>query len=281
MYFHHSIFLTPPLPFQTKFGRVRSEDFIVARMVKWAIRGLLTIGLYMAVEETLKALKVAFWPGLCGARSVWDLTYDTVKHFKGRQYAELQRHERSTEGNYWVWKLRLVDCVFKVLITTVKSIHHGCRFTFSQALKTVLCKVVAQPNYVDAWVGQIVGYVGECLVLGVIVEGRIICVLGIVLKGNENQCLANRKSLATKICRSSDFFNQIGFSSCLFADSLVNLLRPVRQKSQYFFLQVCKQIRIGTVLKFDFLRSTCACKWLLDELWRYGVGVTHGVKKTP
>ncbi|GJZ78352.1 reverse transcriptase [Tanacetum coccineum] len=26
---------------------------------------------------------------------------------------------------------------------------------------------------------------------------------------------------------------------------------------------VCKQIRIGTVLKFDFLRSTCACKWLL------------------
>ncbi|GKA21566.1 hypothetical protein Tco_0701555 [Tanacetum coccineum] len=27
---------------------------------------------------------------------------------------------------------------------------------------------------------------------------------------------------------------------------------------------VCKQIRIGTVLKFDFLRSTCACKWLLE-----------------
>ncbi|GJZ57777.1 hypothetical protein Tco_0613271 [Tanacetum coccineum] len=27
---------------------------------------------------------------------------------------------------------------------------------------------------------------------------------------------------------------------------------------------VCQQIRIGTVLKFDFLRSTCACKWLWD-----------------
>ncbi|GKA80926.1 hypothetical protein Tco_0787618, partial [Tanacetum coccineum] len=27
---------------------------------------------------------------------------------------------------------------------------------------------------------------------------------------------------------------------------------------------VCNQIRIGTVLKFDFLRSTCACKWLLE-----------------
>ncbi|GJS78583.1 hypothetical protein Tco_0728464 [Tanacetum coccineum] len=31
-----------------------------------------------------------------------------------------------------------------------------------------------------------------------------------------------------------------------------------------------KQIRIGTVLKFDFLRSTCACKWLLG-IMRYKV----------
>ncbi|GJR17320.1 hypothetical protein Tco_0965847 [Tanacetum coccineum] len=32
---------------------------------------------------------------------------------------------------------------------------------------------------------------------------------------------------------------------------------------------VCKQIRIGTVLKFDFLRSTCACKWLLEIMRRW------------
>ncbi|GJX05580.1 hypothetical protein Tco_0191496 [Tanacetum coccineum] len=36
--------------------------------------------------------------------------------------------------------------------TTVKCIPHGCRLAFSQALKTVLCKVVAQPDFVDAWV---------------------------------------------------------------------------------------------------------------------------------
>ncbi|GJX05578.1 hypothetical protein Tco_0191494 [Tanacetum coccineum] len=35
---------------------------------------------------------------------------------------------------------------------TVKCIPHGCRLAFSQALKTVLCKVVAQPDSVDAWV---------------------------------------------------------------------------------------------------------------------------------
>ncbi|GJS96161.1 putative reverse transcriptase domain-containing protein [Tanacetum coccineum] len=35
-------------------------------------------------------------------------------------------------------------------------------------------------------------------------------------------------------------------------------------------------IRIGTVLKFDFLRSTCACKWLLEiqSLWEYCLEAT-------
>ncbi|GKB17841.1 hypothetical protein Tco_0851764 [Tanacetum coccineum] len=46
----------------------------------------------------------------------------------------------------------LLDRVFKVPITTVKCIPHGCRLAFSQALKTVLCKVVAQPDSIDAWV---------------------------------------------------------------------------------------------------------------------------------
>nr|GFB18597.1 reverse transcriptase domain-containing protein [Tanacetum cinerariifolium] len=55
-----------------------------------------------------------------------------------------------TEG--LVFNAKLLDRVFKVPITTVKFIPHGCRLTFSQALKTVLCKVVAQPDSIDAWV---------------------------------------------------------------------------------------------------------------------------------
>ncbi|GJR01492.1 hypothetical protein Tco_0524476 [Tanacetum coccineum] len=46
---------------------------------------------------------------------------------------------------------------------------------------------------------------------------------------------------------------------------------------------VCKQIRIGTVLKFDFLRSTCACKWLLG-IMRYAddeVKVLVGLDEDP
>ncbi|GJR53721.1 hypothetical protein Tco_1404242 [Tanacetum coccineum] len=46
----------------------------------------------------------------------------------------------------------VLDHVFKVPITTVKCISYGCRLAFSQALKTVLCKVVAQPDSIDAWV---------------------------------------------------------------------------------------------------------------------------------
>ncbi|GJS87392.1 hypothetical protein Tco_0770028 [Tanacetum coccineum] len=48
----------------------------------------------------------------------------------------------------------VLDRVFKVPITTVKCISHGCRLAFSQALKTVLCKVVAQPDSIDAWVSH-------------------------------------------------------------------------------------------------------------------------------
>ena len=47
---------------------------------------------------------------------------------------------------------KLLDRVFKVPITTVKSIPHGCRLAFSQALIIVLYKVVAQPESVDTWV---------------------------------------------------------------------------------------------------------------------------------
>ncbi|GJY87374.1 hypothetical protein Tco_0502002 [Tanacetum coccineum] len=43
-----------------------------------------------------------------------------------------------TEG--LVLDAELLDRVFKVPITTVKCIPHGCRLAFSQALKTALCK---------------------------------------------------------------------------------------------------------------------------------------------
>nr|GEU54181.1 hypothetical protein [Tanacetum cinerariifolium] len=46
----------------------------------------------------------------------------------------------------------LLDRVFKVHVTTVKCIPYGCRLAFSQALKTVLCKVVAHPYSVNVWV---------------------------------------------------------------------------------------------------------------------------------
>ncbi|GKB85550.1 hypothetical protein Tco_0957822 [Tanacetum coccineum] len=40
----------------------------------------------------------------------------------------------------------LLDRVFKLPITTVKSIPHGCRLAFSQALKTILYKVCRPKN---------------------------------------------------------------------------------------------------------------------------------------
>ncbi|GKA41099.1 hypothetical protein Tco_0733692 [Tanacetum coccineum] len=76
-------------------------------------------GLYMAVEETLKP-------------------------------SNKESGTEITEG--LVLDAELLDRVFKVPITTVKCISHGCRLAFSQALKTVLCKVVAQSDSIDAWV---------------------------------------------------------------------------------------------------------------------------------
>ncbi|GKD45717.1 hypothetical protein Tco_1270362, partial [Tanacetum coccineum] len=49
-----------------------------------------------------------------------------------------------TEG--MVLDAELLDCVFKVPITTVKCIPYGCWLAFSQVLKIVLYKVVAHPD---------------------------------------------------------------------------------------------------------------------------------------
>ncbi|GJR85651.1 hypothetical protein Tco_0209662 [Tanacetum coccineum] len=64
-----------------------------------------------------------------------------------------------TEG--LVLDAELLDRVFKVLIITVKCIPHGSRLAFSLALKIVLCKVVAQPDYADVWVRGVLDDQGE------------------------------------------------------------------------------------------------------------------------
>ncbi|GJR36639.1 hypothetical protein Tco_1212323 [Tanacetum coccineum] len=120
-------------------------------------------GLYMAVEETLKV----FNQWLCG--KCMDLHAGIrachhpdglVRFSKGSddmsgyivgilKPSNKESGEEITEG--LVLDAELLDRVFKVHITTVKCIPHGCRLAFSQALKTVLCKVVSQPDSIDAW----------------------------------------------------------------------------------------------------------------------------------
>ncbi|GKA73149.1 putative reverse transcriptase domain-containing protein [Tanacetum coccineum] len=61
-----------------------------------------------------------------------------------------------------------------------------------------------------------------------------------------------------------DFMEFISFT---FGDKKII---PVIEADSRPNVLVCKQIRIGTVLKFDFLRSSCACKWLFGIMRRVG-----------
>ncbi|PWA57627.1 villin/Gelsolin [Artemisia annua] len=63
---------------------------------------------------------------------------------------------KETDG--LVLDAKLLDPVFKVPITAIKYIPHGCRLAFSHALEIVLYKVVAQPSSVDAWVKLIFSF---------------------------------------------------------------------------------------------------------------------------
>nr|GEY72895.1 putative reverse transcriptase domain-containing protein [Tanacetum cinerariifolium] len=121
-------------------------------------------GLYMAVEKTLKIFKQ--W--LCGKCMNLHVVSRACHHPNGlvrfskgsddmsgyivgiSKPSNKESGTEITEG--LVFNAELLDRVFKVPITTVKCIPHGCRLAFSQALKTVLCKVVAQPDSIDAWV---------------------------------------------------------------------------------------------------------------------------------
>ncbi|GJY64366.1 hypothetical protein Tco_0465826, partial [Tanacetum coccineum] len=89
-------------------------------------------GLYMALEETLKRDNISGY--------IVDISKPSYKE------PEIE----VTEG--LALNFKLLGHVFKLPITTIKSIPNGCRLAFSQALKIVLYKVVARPNSLDAWV---------------------------------------------------------------------------------------------------------------------------------
>nr|GEY04309.1 hypothetical protein [Tanacetum cinerariifolium] len=118
----------------------------------------------MAVGETLKL----FSQSLCGKCMDLHAVSHACHHPNGLVYfskgseemsgyivgiSKSSNKELETEiSEALVLDVELMDHIFKVPITTVKRIPHGCRLVFSQALKVSLYKVVAQPDYVDAWV---------------------------------------------------------------------------------------------------------------------------------
>ncbi|GJU89220.1 putative reverse transcriptase domain-containing protein [Tanacetum coccineum] len=120
-------------------------------------------GLYMALEGTLKVLDQ--W--LCGKCMTLHVVNRACHHPDGLVRLSKEPDDVSgyivgiskpsnKEAEIEVCEglaldAELLDRVFKLPITTVKSIPHGCRLAFSQALKTALYKVVAHDSIV-AWV---------------------------------------------------------------------------------------------------------------------------------
>ncbi|PWA45932.1 villin/Gelsolin [Artemisia annua] len=121
-------------------------------------------GLYMAVKETLKVFDQWLCWKCMTLHAVSRACHppDGLVHFAEgsddisgyiigiSNPSNKESETKVTEG--LVLDAELLDRVFKVPITTVKSIPHSCRLAFSQALITVLYKVVAQPDSVDAWI---------------------------------------------------------------------------------------------------------------------------------
>ncbi|KAL6583854.1 hypothetical protein OROMI_003143 [Orobanche minor] len=120
--------------------------------------------LFMAVEDTLKTFRQ--W--LCGkCMSIHAMSRachhheglvrvtDEVGDLEGCIVGILKPSNKECDINVNVGltlDVQRLDQVFKMPITTVKSIPPSCRVAFSQALKTALYKVVAQPGSVDAWI---------------------------------------------------------------------------------------------------------------------------------
>ncbi|PNX55932.1 hypothetical protein L195_g049566 [Trifolium pratense] len=97
------------------------------------------LGLFMAVEKSLKALKQ--W--LCGRCMHIHALSRTCHHFDGLVRVTLGSEEVTSH---------IIEEVLQAPIFTMKSIPHSCRIAFSQALKEALYKVVAEPSSVSAWV---------------------------------------------------------------------------------------------------------------------------------
>ncbi|GKC01131.1 hypothetical protein Tco_0987267 [Tanacetum coccineum] len=109
-------------------------------------------GLYMAVEEILKV----FGQWLCGKCMDLHAVSRACHHLDGLVHFSKGSDDMSgyivgiskpsnkepgteiTEGS--VLDVELLDHVFKVPITTVKCIPHGCRLAFSQALKQLFAR---------------------------------------------------------------------------------------------------------------------------------------------
>ncbi|GKB26447.1 hypothetical protein Tco_0865848 [Tanacetum coccineum] len=112
----------------------------------------------MAVKETLKAF--GLW--LCGKCMDLDVVSRACHHSDGLVHfpkgsneisgyivgiSNPSNKEHGTEVTQGlVLDAELLDHVFKVSISTVKCIPHGCRLAFSQELKTVLYKVYRPKN---------------------------------------------------------------------------------------------------------------------------------------
>nr|GEU92015.1 reverse transcriptase domain-containing protein [Tanacetum cinerariifolium] len=121
-------------------------------------------GLYVAVKETLKV----YGQWLCGkCMTLHDVTRDCHNpdglvffsigsdNMSGYIVGILKPSSKETETNVTeglVLDAELLDRVFKMPITNIKCIPHGCLLAFSQALKTILYKMVVQPDYVDVCV---------------------------------------------------------------------------------------------------------------------------------
>lgn len=118
-------------------------------------------GLYMAMEETLEV----FGQWMCGKCMKLHAISRACHHPDGliRFTDRVSGHiigivkpsiivPKTNDHESFVLDVVLLDRVFKAPIVTVKSIPHGCRMAFSQALKTTLYEVVAHPGSIGAWV---------------------------------------------------------------------------------------------------------------------------------
>ena len=120
--------------------------------------------LFMLVEETLKD----FGEWMCGKfMTLHVVTHpchypDGLVHFitgaDGLTHCIIIILKSSTKESATniigglVLGVGLIDRVLKLPNTTVKSIPHGFRLAFSQALKIVLYNMIAQPGSTESWI---------------------------------------------------------------------------------------------------------------------------------